>query len=464
MPSIFFDSEENATRQINTLVSSNLEELDGSTSNSTSENIITYEPDNIVTEISIDDLIIEDSSTSFLGFETDNLTTAYDKTTDSRLMANNNETSEMASQFEELFDTIDIDNSVVIAHQNGTETVIGITEAPAIEENINSSTETTTSTQVEIFDPSDLMLDTKRPMTEFSTFTSELDGTTEMDYDGSREATTPRAPDKSTIGIPHKLIVDGSQTTIEDEINTEKTFTDLEDTTDMFGPNFGHRSYKTQTNHILINSDTTDLKLNENNVTTFLPNTKNIKETITKSSQIELFDQPLINLDKKNLKLNEENVLVEAPQVYNNTNFIELETTNITTCVNKSCSDYTELNDELIDSQIESTTITPFIIETKVLPNEASPLFKKILYPKEYPDEFETIQNGPSLTITKRTYTSIPDIVYTTTTMVTLPTLDLIYKADKEIEKYFSEMQSTTIKSKNSYLSPLRNVSSLNST
>jgi len=40
--------------------------------------------------------------------------------------------------------------------------------------------------------------------------------------------------------------------------------------------------------------------------------------------------------------------------------------------------------------------------------------------------------------------------------------LDLIYKADKEIEKYLAGIQSTTKPSNN--LSPLRNVSFLNST
>lgn len=443
-----------------------------STSNSILETNISYEPDNLVTEIIVGNLnyITENSNTSFLDFETDNLTT-FDKTTDSSIIINN-ETSEVIPQFEELFDTLidDIDNSVLITHQNGTETIIGITEVSDTEENINSSTETTTSTQVEIFDPSDLMLDTKRPMIKFSTITSELDKTTEMDYDGSREATTPRAPDKSTIGTPNKLVEDSSQISFEDEINTEITFTDLEDTTDMFGPNFGHRSYKTQTHKISINSDTTDTKIKENNsmkifLPTILKKSENIRETTTEYPQNELFDQPLANLNIKNDNNNTSvNISVEATQIYNDTNVLELEIANITTCVNNSCSDYTEVSDEPLDSQIESTITTPFIIETKVLPNQASPLLKKMLYPKEYPDEFETIQNGPSLTITKRTYTSIPDIVYTTTTMITLPTLDLIYKADKEIEKYFAEMQSTTIKPKNSYLSPLRNVSSLNST
>lgn len=450
---------------------SNFDEMGTTTSNSILETNITYEPDNLVTETTVDDFnyTTENLNTSFLGFEIDNLTTIYE-TTDSSLIINN-ETSEVSPQFEQLFDTLidDIDNSVLITHDNGTETIIGITEVPDIEENINSSTETTTSTQVEIFDPSDLMLDTKTPMIEFSTIISELDGTTEMDYDGSREATTPRATDKSTIGTPHKLVVDSSQTSFEDEINTEITFTDLDDTTDMFGPNFGHRSYKTQAHKISINSDTTDTKIKENNfVTIFLPTilkkSDNIRETTTEYHQNELSDQPLTNLNIKNDNNNTSvNTSVEATQIYNDTNFLELETTNIT-CVNNSCSDYTEFSDELLDSQTESTTTTPFIIETKVLPNQAPPLLKKMLYPKEYPDEFETIQNGPSLTITKRTYTSIPDIVYTTTTMITLPTLDLIYKADREIEKYFAEMQSTTIKPKSNYLSPLQNISSLNST
>jgi len=149
--------------------------------------------------------------------------------------------------------------------------------------------------------------------------------------------------------------------------------------------------------------------------------------------------------------------------VYNNTNFLKLDIKNTTSCVNNSCNDL-KLNDEISNFQTDSTTTTPFIIEKKVLPYQASPpSADKIKYPKEYPDEFETIQYGPSLTITKKTYTSIPDIVYTTTTMITLPTLELIYKADKDIDKYLADIQSTIPKPSNN-LSPLQNVSSSNFT
>jgi len=486
MPSTFLNPKKVSRQMTMSSPNNSFGELDDSTLSSILEKNITYNdstneintPDNLVTDTTIDDLnITEDSKTAFLGFEIDNLTT-NEETTDSSSIINN-ETSLITSEFEELFDTTtDIDNSVVIIHHNGTETIVGVTDVPYMEEMINSSTETTTSIEVEIFNPSDLISDTKRSMIEFSTVTPELDETTELDYEESREATTPRALDKSTIATPRKLVITSLPTTIEDEINTEIKFTDLEDTTDMFGPNFGHRSYETQTHRISIKSDTPGSRLKEvNYATTFLPiiftSSENIRKMTTESSQNVLFDQPLTNSNIKsienntslNIENNSENISVETTEMYNDTNFLEIEIKNITACINNSCFD-SKLNDELLDSQIETTSTTPFIIETKLLPNQASPPFvnKKLLYPKEYPDEFETIQNGPALTITKRTYTSIPDIVYTTTTMITLPTLDLIYKADKEIEKYLSEIQSTTIKPKSNNLSPLRNISSLNST
>lgn len=461
-------------RDIHTSLPNNyFEELDASTSNSILEKNITFnESDDINNLVTVGDLF-ENSKTLFLGFEIDNFTSV--ETTDTSFITNNT-TSEIVPQFEELFDTTtNIDNSVIITDQNGTETIIGLTEKPATEEISNSMPETS-STQVEIFNPNDLILDTEKSMIELSTITSEIDVTTEMDYEGSREATTPRAPDKSTIGTPHKLVMDTLKKTIEDEINTENTFTDLEDTTDMFGPNFG---YKTQTHQISSDSNSDSTQIKKNTYTTILPNIittlKSIKETTTESPQNELLNRPISNAKIKkiknkiseNIEYNLENVSVNtnnATEMYNDTNFLELEQNNTTLCVNNSCTNSSKLNDELFSPQSESTSTTPFIIETKLLPIQDSlrSVTKKIKYPKEYPDEFETIQNGPSLTITKRTYTSIPDIVYTTTTMVTLPTLDLIYKADKEIEKYLAGIQSTTKPSNN--LSPLRNVSFLNST
>ncbi|XP_060850270.1 uncharacterized protein LOC132929155 [Rhopalosiphum padi] len=472
MPITFYDSKK-VTRDMNTSLPY-FEELDASTANSILDTNFTFnksdiEINNLVTVGDIN----ESLKTSFLGFEIDNFTT-YEETTDTSFITNN-KTSEIIPQFEELFDTTtDIDNSVIITDQNGTETIIGLTEEPVTEEIINSVPRTS-STQVEIFNPNDLMLDTEKSMIELSTIASEIDITTEMDYEESREATTPRAPDKSTIGTPHKLVMDTLQKTIEDEINTENTFTDLEDTTDMFGPNFG---YKTQTNQISFDSNSDSTQTKKNTYTTFLPTIlttlKNMKEITTEYPHNELFNQSFNNSNIKNIKHNisenieydSENISIntnKSTEMYNDTSFLELETKNTTSCINSSCTNSSKLNDELFDSQSKPTSTTPFIIETKLLPIKDSlrSVIRKITYPKEYPDEFETIQNGPSLTITKRTYTSIPDIVYTTTTMVTLPTLELIYKADKEIEKYLSEIQPTTIKPSNS-LRPLRNISFLN--
>lgn len=464
------------------------EELDDSTSDSILEkNITLNEPDNelntphnLVIDVTYGDLNnVKDSNTSFLGFETDNLTT-NGQTTDTSLMISS-ESAETSPEFEELFDTTDIDSLVIMTNQNGTETVVGITETLPIEEIINSSTDITTSTQVEIFDPSDLILDSKRPMIEFSTITPEFDPITEMDYDQSREATTPKAYEKITLSTPYKLVMESSQKTIDDvyDINTENAFTDLEDTTDMFGPNFGHRSYKTETYQILTNTHKADQKSKGLDYTTlFLPTTytsteKNSAMT-TESPQNKLLDQSFTksnienNASAINTEFDLENISTVTNKVgenntsSNNTYFLELETTNVTVCVNDICTESSKLKEELFDSRTESTT--PFIIETKVLPNQDPPkTTKRIKYPKEYPAEYETIQNGPSVTIKKTMYTSIPDIFYTTTTMITLPTLSLIYKADKAIDKYIDDMQKTTTNKPkiNNNLSPLRNLSSV---
>jgi len=452
----------NVIRDINTSLPKNHEIAE--------KNISFNESDNDINDFVTMGDLIESSKTSFLGFEIDNFT-SFVETTDTSIITYNT-TSEIVPQFEDLFDTTtNIDNSVIITNQNGTETIIDLTEESATEE-ISNLVPEINSTQVDIFNPNDLMLDTEKSMVEFSTIPSEIDITTEMDYEDSREATTPRAPDKSTIGTPHKLVMDTLQKAIDDEINTENSFTDLEDTTDMFGPNFG---YKTQLHQISFDSNTESMQTKKNTHTTILPTIltvlkKNMKETITESSQNELLNIPLSNSNIKknknniseNIEYNLKNIYVNtnnATEMYNDTNLLELEQNSTTSCVNKSCTNSSKLKDEVFDSQLESTSTTPFIIETKLLPTQdsLSSDIKKITYPKEYPDEFETIQNGPSLTITKRTYTSIPDIVYTTTTMVTLPTLDLIYKADKEIEKYLTEIQSTTIKPSNN-LRPLQNV------
>lgn len=420
-------------------------------------------PHNFRNNITVGDLNI----TSFLGFEIDN-STINEETVDPNLI--NYETSTIIPQFADLFDTTDIDNSVIITHQNETGPIISLIETSTMKEIIDSTIETTTNTQIEIFDPNYSILDSKESIIEFSTVTSELDATTEIDYEESKKLSTSRVPDKSTI--PHKLVI-SSQKTIEDELNKEIAFTYLEDTTNISEPNFGHNFYNIQVHESLINLDTVDPK---NNYTIHLPTLLTNNEDINKTTSSEylqnkLFDEPFsnytINSIENNTSLKIDNdsenisfVTNEVTEINNDTNSLDLKGMNITSCMN--CTNNLKLNDELLASQAESTTTTPFIIETKVLPNQASPqlVIKKMQYPKEYPEEFETIQYGPSLTITKKTYTSIPDIVYTTTTMVTLPTLDLIYKADKEIEKYLTEMQYTTIKPSNN-LSPLRNVSSI---
>lgn len=457
---LLFDSKDINVSLPNTFEKFNLSTPSSILEKNISDNKI-YALRDLVTEITVGDFNInEDSKTLFLGFETNN-PIINEETTDSSLT--NNGTSEITFSIDELFNTSDIDNSAVITHQNNTGNIEG-TDGPVIEEFFDSSTGTN-NTQVEIFNPNDLIIYTKRSMIELSTIAPELDITTEMDYDGSKEATTPRAPNKLIINPPHKLVIDSTQAKLDDEINTEITFTDLEDTTDMFGPNFGHRPPTSQSSLTLdtIGPQIQVTKYKTKFLPTILTSSKNLNKTVTESPQIKLFNQSSFNSNIQsienstlvNTEYNLENISVvtnNATEVYD-TIILDWQINNNTECVNNSCKDYT-----IFDSQTESTLTTPFIIETKVLPNQLSPpvIERKRLYPKEYPDEFETIQNGPSLTITKRTYTSIPDIVYTTTTMITLPTLDLIYKAEKDIEKYFAN-QSTTTKPSN-YLRPLKNL------
>lgn len=483
MPPTSFDNEKES-RQINISLPYNLfEELYQSTSNSLLDKNITLNESNSTINFPYELVTVGDINktinlkTSFLGFETDNLTT-NEEFTDSSLTTN--EPSEIISQFEDLFDTTtDTDNSLVITHDNGTINLLGKTGTPNVDNILNLSTETTI-TQVDILNPSDIMLNTEQPMIEFSTITPELEITTEIDDGESREITTPRSPDKSTISTPNKLLMDTKNKITEDEMNTEITFTDLEDTTDMFGPNFGYRSYKTQTQQVAINSDTViNPKFKVINYETFSPNIlSNLKnssyinteslnnKTLTNSDIISMENNTSVNMGFEAENISDTSN--KPIEMYNSSKFLDIET-NFTECINNNCTNHSKQNDKLTDFQTEPSSTTPFIIETKILPNQDSSriINKKMPYPKEYPEEFETIQNGPSLTITKKTYTSIPDIVYTTTTMITLPTLDLIYKADKDIENYLSGMQSTTnkpsLKPINS-LSPLRNVSSINYT
>lgn len=483
MSPTFFDNEKESRQRNMSLPHNFFEELYQSTPNSmidknitlNGSNSTTNTPDELETIGEINTTI--SSKTSFLGFETDNLTT-NEEFTDISLTTN--EPLDIIPQFEDLFDiTTDSDNSLVFANNNDTITILDETEAPNDGNIINSSTETTI-TQVEIVNPNDIMLNTEQSMFELSTITPELEVTTEIDNEESREATTPRSPDKSTISTPHKLLMDSKQKNTEDEINTEITFTDLEDTTDMFGPNFGYRLYKTQTQQVSVNADTINSRFKVINYeTTFSPETlsnlTNSSNITIESSHNKLFTNSDILSIENNTSVNmgyvAENSAITTNKpvdMYNSSNFLERES-NFTECINNSCKNHSKQNDKLTDFQTEPSSTTPFIIETKILPNQESSriINKKMPYPKEYPEEFETIQNGPSLTITKKTYTSIPDIVYTTTTMITLPTLDLIYKADKEIENYLAGMQSTTNKPSikpNNSLSPLRNVSSINYT
>ncbi len=69
--------------------------------------------------------------------------------------------------------------------------------------------------------------------------------------------------------------------------------------------------------------------------------------------------------------------------------------------------------------------------ESRQEPAQAKVYDPLMPYPEEYPEEYQTIQNGPSLIITRTTYTRIPDVTYTTVTMVTLPTYQQVQKAEE---------------------------------
>lgn len=64
-------------------------------------------------------------------------------------------------------------------------------------------------------------------------------------------------------------------------------------------------------------------------------------------------------------------------------------------------------------------------------------------YPEEYPEEYQTIQNGPALIISRTTYTRIPNVTYTTITMVTLPTYRLVEKAENAFAATLFEERSS---------------------
>ena len=69
-------------------------------------------------------------------------------------------------------------------------------------------------------------------------------------------------------------------------------------------------------------------------------------------------------------------------------------------------------------------------------------------YPEEYPEEYQTIQNGPALIISRTTYTRIPNVTYTTITMVTLPTYRLLEKAENAFAATLFEERRSSSQSK----------------
>lgn len=78
-----------------------------------------------------------------------------------------------------------------------------------------------------------------------------------------------------------------------------------------------------------------------------------------------------------------------------------------------------------------NTTAANFSKAGKSADNPESKVYDPLMpYPEEYPEEYQTIQNGPALIISRTTYTRIPNVTYTTITMVTLPTYRLVEKAE----------------------------------
>lgn len=77
-----------------------------------------------------------------------------------------------------------------------------------------------------------------------------------------------------------------------------------------------------------------------------------------------------------------------------------------------------------------SSSEQPLKNESRSEPAQAKVYDPLMPYPEEYPEEYQTIQNGPAIIITRTTYTRIPDVTYTTVTMATLPTYQQVQKAE----------------------------------
>lgn len=81
----------------------------------------------------------------------------------------------------------------------------------------------------------------------------------------------------------------------------------------------------------------------------------------------------------------------------------------------------------IFDTKTESSSKN----ESRQEPAQAKVYDPLMPYPEEYPEEYQTIQNGPAIIITRTTYTRIPDVTYTTVTMATLPTYEQVQKAEE---------------------------------
>lgn len=198
---------------------------------------------------------------------------------------------------------------------------------------------------------------------------------------------------------------------------------------------------------------------------------------LTCAMQINATNLSVFQTDKKNATVNMNAILFPVPNAKSNTTST-IETTDAQSMDNSrrnvSLSNYKILLDSLMEgiikpmARVPNVTMAPLTWlknsagnrnatdiretvtdhrsttnENEPLKNESRqepPLEAKVYnplmpYPDEYPDEYQTIQNGPALIITRTTYTRIPDVTYTMVTTTTLPTYRKVEKAEEAIHQ-----------------------------
>ncbi|XP_050545720.1 uncharacterized protein MAL13P1.304-like isoform X3 [Daktulosphaira vitifoliae] len=457
-----------------------------STVENNSTEIMTYDNVNTSTITVNKNNVVEKSTTLFFYLKNNNLNKELSK--NNNVFIDNNDESDILLYYTEpntytdiddnIETTTEIDNSIIITHLNGTESVVDVDDIFTFSKVKPPTSTTYISTEVDIFNPKELKKTLTPSKIELFTDIPKLDEVSNTDDSISREMTTPSLLSrKSLSNNPLKLTLKKLQKK-DDENNTETIFTDLENTTDMFETNYGY-----QIDKMGIETFSDDFE----NKTQFENTTDNIislfSQTSTETVSSSIIENNTNNMDILDYQKNDLSTEIDNDIMTNesnldiitNNNMLNLDILQDYSVTHDIKSKETDLNesgkskkkksnDNNINENLTNRLETvPFIIKAKAVTDQTKFRYidQSMPYPEEYPEEYETIQNGPSLTITKKTYTNIPDVIYTTTTMITLPTLDIIYKANKEVQNYFSSGNLTSIsKPNNNNLKPLRNISS----